>query len=457
MTDLEAMQSLYGSLGFGQGFTDLIAVLKNNPRETNYDFNINNVRPQDIIPAKSFNFNIEQSAVLKTRLAGEGAESASIAIGTKKSRANMVLPIIAPTDGWVEPIVGLLWDLCKYAWWGTSAAAIGRLISPTNDDPISSGQSEIYTDNISDFLTFVAPFTVTILADADSGEESELVTVTSYVKSERKLILESPTQYPHSPNETRIVFLPSFLGPEREPSFSLMSLREGMLSPCLVDKIHIDVSDIKNPIDLTLDLAFINTFRSAQKDLKANNQTLVSNMAKKGPGRLIYGSEVKFSSTVPSGGVFGLGLAIGNDLFAGYQGLNILPATISGLSITIDNHLSDVYTVHSLATTIAQRNHDNNLPMALYSDGRTISGKIKYKSPIEAWSVLERLAGPSSINNGGLILDFGCFKFTMNQVAWSPSQGSANTDGDIERTLEWTMLAENYDDMPVLEYSTLTV
>lgn len=454
MTDLDEMYSLYGSLGFSQGFTDLLAVLRNNPRETNFDFDINDIRVQDVIPAKSFGFTINQTSAYKSRLAGEGAESATLSVGVRKSRANAVLPIIAPVEGWVDPVVALLWDLCKQAWWGSATAAIGRLISPTNDDPITSGQPEIYTDNISDFLTFVVPFPVTIIPGVDSGEEYEVVNVVEISKSDRKLILENPTQYPHSPNETMIAFLPSFAGPEREPDFSLMSLREGMLTPCLINKLSIEANDVKSSIDLTAELAFIHAFRKPQVDLRAVRQTLLSNMSTKGNGRLIYGSDVKIASTNLSGGTFGLGAALGNELFAGYQGSEIHPITITGVSIVVDNQLNDLYTAHSIATSIAQRSEDNNHPLALYSEGRTISGKITYKSTLESWAVLEKLAGPSSINNGGLIINFGPFKITMNQIAWQPSQGSGKADGDEERTLDWTMLAENYDDMPRLEYAT---
>lgn len=451
MSDLDEMYSLYSSLGFNQSFTDLLAILKNNPRENNFDFDISNIRVQDIIPAKSFGFTINQASAYPTRLAGEGAESSTLLIGTKKSRANIVLPIIAPSEGWVEPIVGLLWDLCKQAWWGTATSAVGRLISPTNDNPINSGQPEIYTDNISDFATFVTPFPVKITSTIDN--EYEIVNVVEISKSDRKLILENPTQYSYNANEAIITFLPTFAGPEREPDFSLMSLREGMLTPCLVGKLSIEASDVKTQIDLTSELAFINTFRQQQIDLRGVRQTLLTQMAKKGLGRLIYGSEITISSTTPTSGAFGLGVALGNEIFGGYQGMSIHPTTITGVSISIDNHLNDLYTSHSTANTIDKRNEQNNHPLALYSDGRTISGKITYKSPLEAWAVLERLAGPSSINNGGLIINFGSFKITMSQIAWQPSQGSGKANEDEERTLEWTMLAESFDDMPRLEYA----
>jgi len=454
MSDLTEMESLYASLGFEQGFTDLLAILKNSPRETNFDVDVSHIRSQDVIPAKSFDLNLTQPSTYPSRLAGEGAESATIQVGVRKSRANAVVPIMAPAEGWIDPIIALLWDLCKQAWWGSATAALGRMISPIGDDPILSGQSEIYTDNIADFITFVTPFPITITPLIDSGEEYETVNVIEMSKADRKFVLENPTQYNHSPSETLLAFLPSFAGPEREPDFSLMSLREGMLTPCLVNKLTIEATDVKSPIDLSIEVAFLNTFRKSQIDLRTVRQSLLTSMGEKGIGRLVFGSELSLSSPTPTSGDFGLGIALGNELFGGYQGLSIQPITITGVSITIDNHLNEVYTSHSLSTDITKRHDENSHPTSLYSEGRTINGTITYKSSLEPWAVLERLAGPSSINKGGLIINFGSFQVSINQVAWTPSKSTGKAEGDIDRKLEWSMLSENYDDMPRLDYAT---
>lgn len=454
MTDLQEMYSLYASLGYEQGFTDLLAILRNSPRELDFDFDVDDIRPRDVIPAKSFGFNIEQTSAYPTRLAGEGAESATIQTSIRKSRATAIIPIIAPTEGWVDPVIGMLWDLCKQARWGTASAASGRMISPTNDDPIDAGQADIYTDNIADFMTFVLPMDITILPAEGSGEALEIVRVVEIDKANRKLTLEDPTQYPHSPNDTLLVYWPSFTGPEREPSFSLMSLREGMLAPCVVNKITIQATDVKTSVDINAEFAFIHTFRQAQVDLREVRQTLLTQLTRKPIGRLIFGSEITISSTAASGGTFGLGEPLDNELFAGYQGTSIFPITITGVSLIVDNQLQDAHTLHSKLTDKSKRHDENNRPLTLYSEGRKITGTITYKSPLESWAVLERLAGPSSVNNGGLVINFGSFKVTLNQLAWRPSKGDGKADAEVERTLEWSMLAETYDDMPTLEYVT---
>lgn len=453
MNDYPEMESLYASLGFDQAFTDLLAILKNNPREYNFESDVSLIRPQDVIPAKSLDLNLVQSAIYQSRLAGEGAEAATLQIGTRKSAINVSLPIIAPSEGWVDPIVATIWDLCKQAWWGSASTAVGHMISPVDDDPILSGQSEIYTDNISDFIPFNLPFSIVITPSVDNGEELEVVNVVEISKRDRKLILENPTQYNHSPLETLLMFFPSFSGPEREPSFSLMSLREGMLTPCLVNKITIEANDIKSPIDLKVEMSYVKTFRQKQIELKNVKQTLLNQLAQKGLGRLIFGSEINLSSFTTPDGTFGLGEAKDNELFGGYQGLSIHPITITGVTITVDNHLKEVYSAHSMSSNLSQRNNENNQPFLLYSEGRTITGSITYKSPLDGWAVLERLVGPSSINNGGLIINFGSFKISMKQVAWTPSTSSGKAEGDVDKKIEWSMLAENYDDMPRLDYA----
>jgi|GEM_PF-4227006 len=451
MSDLQEMYSLYGSLGLEQGFTDLLAIVKDNPREPLVDFDTNNILPKYCLPAKSFNFAPQQKAIYPNRLAGEGAESATLQIGTKSTTASANLPIIAPAEGWVDPSIALLWDLCKQGVWGTPSSAIGRMVS--NSDPISAGQSEIFTDNIADFTTFVPPFPLTILATEASGEETEVVTVLEVDKANRKFILEDPTQYPHSPNETLVYFQPNFTGPEREPAFSLVSLREGVLTPCLVNKLTIEAKNPQQSIDMSVDFSLIHTMRKSQPNIRGVNASLLQQMSKKSPGRLIYGFEVSLSSTDINTGTFGLGDVTESNTFRGYQGLNIHPITVTGISITVNNNLKEVYTNHSLATTISQRIDENSLPSHLYSEGRTISGTIAYKSALSGWAVLERLVGPSAINNGGLIVNFGSFKLILDQVAWTPSQSKGEMQ-DIERTLEWTMVAQNYNDMPRMDYAT---
>jgi hypothetical protein len=120
--------------------------------------------------------------------------------------------------------------------------------------------------------------------------------------------------------------------------------------------------------------------------------------------------------------------------------------------LTIDNQLKELYSNHSLNSNVQSRRRENIYPYALYSEGRIITGKIKYRSPIDFFSNLERLAGPSSINGGGLIIDFGNFKITMNELAWEPSSSEGNMESQT-REINFTMLSETRNSMPSLQFT----
>ena len=95
------------------------------------------------------------------------------------------------------------------------------------------------------------------------------------------------------------------------------------------------------------------------------------------------------------------------------------------MTITIDNQLEPVYGLHSISDDVHIRRRENLKPYALVSSGRKIEGVIKYLSPIAPWTLAEKLAGPSSINNGGIEVDFGVFKITFDEVVWSGSRSSS--------------------------------
>jgi hypothetical protein len=161
---------------------------------------------------------------------------------------------------------------------------------------------------------------------------------------------------------------------------------------------------------------------------------------------------VKLSLSTANTGNFGLATALGDPIMSGFQGQEISDFVIIGVSLTIENNLKEVYTAHSINLNVQKRRRENSYPYALVSEGRTISGKIRYRSPIDFWSNLERIAGPSSINGGGLQIDFGNFKITMNEIAWQPSTGDGNMQTQ-NREISFTMVAETRNEMPLLEFS----
>ena len=88
------------------------------------------------------------------------------------------------------------------------------------------------------------------------------------------------------------------------------------------------------------------------------------------------------------------------------------------------------------------------------SEGRVISGKLSYRSSLTPLQVTERLAGPSGLNGGGLTIDYGAFSITLPEIAWQPSNGTDEATGDVERTIDFNLVADNRGAMPTLQYSS---
>ena len=168
--------------------------------------------------------------------------------------------------------------------------------------------------------------------------------------------------------------------------------------------------------------------------------------------RILNGSHVALSPLSGHSGTFGLATALGDPIFRGFQGLNFPPISVTGFSINIDNHITEMRTAHSMKTGTG-RIRENAFPYALVSGGRTISGKITYIGPVEPWALVERLAGPSSLASG-LFVDYGPFSLSIPEIGWSPSSGEGKVGNPQTHTLDWTMVAESYDAIPYMEFST---
>ena len=263
------------------------------------------------------------------------------------------------------------------------------------------------TDNIADFAALTVPFSASFVKE---GTIVETVIVTAASKQTRTLTIGATTSS-HDSN-TLISARPNYTGgPTREPAFSLVSLREGVFAPCLVNKITIE-ANVDTLVESDVEFASLSLLRGYQAPLRAIRGTVQSKVAHAPPVRVIEGYAVRISSISAAQGTFGLSAALGDDLFAGWQGLRLESVIVSGISITVDNNLTETWTAHSLDFTNPTRQRRNTHPFALFSGGRTISGKIRYRAPIDPWIVAERLSGPSSLAGGGLVVDYGSFKIT---------------------------------------------
>lgn len=432
---------------FGSGFADILAVVLNSPRETSPLATASLIGQNDILSAQSFRLDLKQQSTAPGRFAGEGADANMLAVGLISIKGSIKMPLAEPAIGWVEPVLATLWDRAGLAWWGTSTASLANVTAP-----LAISDTIIYVDNIVDFVSLEMPFNLRLFG---TGETEENLVVSSVDKNNRALTVSTPIAYTHTTNA--IVAAEPYnvaQGPAREPAFTLMSLREGILAPCLVNKITIE-ADAGKPVGITIDINSTRIYREGQIDMRANRQNILDMMSSmSAPIRLVNGTTVKISPSSANSGAFGLSTALGDPLFSGYQGLDFPDFTITGISVSVDNKLAEVYSTHSIEKTYEARRLSNSYPYALVSEGRVISGKIRYKSPLEAWQVVERLAGPSFLAGGGLVIDFSNFSITLTEIAWSPSSGSGDVSETETRELEWTMVSENRNSMPVLEFSS---
>jgi hypothetical protein len=127
---------------------------------------------------------------------------------------------------------------------------------------------------------------------------------------------------------------------------------------------------------------------------------------------------------------------------------------VKEMTITIDNQLEPVYGLHSISDDVHIRRRENLKPYALVSNGRKIEGVIKYLSPIAPWTLAEKLSGPSSINNGGIEVDFGTFKISFTEVVWSGSKASSPLSDNQTKEIKFSVATEKLETNPVLNFSS---
>ena len=447
MSDYTEITSGYGLPSFALGYSDLVVILADSPRETDFDGTAADATGQGVIAASNFSLDVKQHSVADERYAGEGADANVIAVGHISTRASLRSPLVETVYGWPEPSFLTLWDRARTAFWGTATAAIGNLLFGSSTIP--SGQSTLQTNNIADFLGIDTPFSATLIGE---GETTETVTVTAVSRSQRQLTLQAPTQHAHSLDTQVVVRQAAITGPEREPAFSLFSLREGMLSPCLVNKITLDAK-ADGVVEVSTELAALRMFRDRQIDLRAERTRIQNEWATLDPIRLVHGFGVRIEAASALAKTFGLSSALGEPLFGGYQGLGLPDCVVTGISITVDNRLKEVYAAHSMARDKQKRQRENCYPWALVSEGRVISGKLTYRAPLDAWLVAERIAGPSALNGGGLKINYGPFSIALSELAWSPSSSQEAAENEMERTLEFVMISDGHNTMPRLEHT----
>ena len=137
MIPSEQMHSALAALGSEGGYTDLLAVLRTGPRETNLLVDLSSIRAEDVLKASSFNADIKQTASRGDKAAGEGFDPNTFEAGVRTFRSSAKIPLFVPRLGFVDHAFSTLWDCAKFAPWGTASSASGRILGGT----LSSGST----------------------------------------------------------------------------------------------------------------------------------------------------------------------------------------------------------------------------------------------------------------------------------------------------------------------------
>lgn len=444
------LRSQFSSLGFNPGYYDLLVMDRNVSLEPDFNFNFATLDYNKILNVENLEFTFSQDATNFTRLAGEGADPNNFGLGKADFSASFNMLLKVPSTGYVDFGFANLWDCATLAYKGTGNSASGRILN--NNNPVGIGTTFISVDNIADFVGIPTPFTLAFKKTSGTGS-TENKTVTIVDKANRRLFFSSGTAYSHVLSETFVFAKPTNPGTNREPTFSLVSLFQGLLSGCLVNKLVIDIKPGED-VDVNIDLKFTNVDRQYQIDAYENFSSLTSNISKYKVQRATNGSEVRINNTSYTAGGFGLTNAFGHPFFQGFVGLGITSFLVKEFTITIDNQLEPIYGLHSISNDVHIRRRENLKPYALVSNGRKIEGVIKYLSPIAPWTLAEKLAGPSSINNGGIEVDFGSFKISFPEVVWSGSRSSSPLSDNQTKEIKFSVATEKLVNNPVLNFSS---
>lgn len=418
------------------GYFDCLAISKDLNNDPFYNLSFSALNTNYFFSVSQYDLQFNQPTKLSQRLAGEGASPNTFAVSTLDNTLTLTMPVRVESWGYVDQCFAALYDFCIQGYKGTPTTFVGRLVSPTPNTAIGS-TTFLKIDNIADFKSLGSNFTAYIRSD-DNSETVETVTVTSVNKSEKRLYFLTPTTYNHTPNKSFVWTAPTRPTSDREPSFSLFSLREGLFSGCIVDKLSMTLVPGNN-ITATFTIKFTELDRQYQVNFRDNFNTIMSNITKRRPNYLLNSSLLRLYRTSPEVGYFNLGQAEDYKLFRGYQERHFRDFEINEMSLEISNNLQTVYTANSKNSSEIENLRKNLRPYAYYSNGRSIEGTIKYSSPIKPWLFEEVLSGPGSNNGGGIIYDFGPFKLTLPDVVWSNQNSSSSMDQVHQKTVSWSV------------------
>lgn len=445
-TWISPANSFLGLPEYQDGFNHVVALCQDNAMDgfvVDDNTSVGLLTERDLLPTESFDVEIDFSGEVGEPLIGEGRDRTTFYLKGAEVKSSLSMPLLGSSFGIVDYTFIRLWELCRNAAWGS-----GYSVSGLTQSDLSTGDTIIQISNIEEFASLGLPFV------ANLG--TEVVNIIAFDPINSLLLLENPLTASKSSGTLLAVKTRFAKGPRNNPSITLLSTQEGKLLSALVDKISIDVSPSK-PLSAKIDFQHLGLSRSTQIPLKSATQNLTLLQSRRSPVFRIEGQSVTISLLSGDGLLYGLSDVSGDPLLSGFQGIGLSPFTITGINLSIDNHLKVVHTAKSLSHDSKKRTLSNRFGLALTSEGRTITGQISYKSPIQPRKVLEKLAGASGMQGGGIKINYGgAFCLHLNDVAWSLSKGNSSANDTEDRTINFSLISKNRDAFPELLWESLS-
>ena len=409
------------------------------------NFNISDFDPYFYLSVSDYEVIYANAADTETRYTGEGPSPTTFELKPYEIRIKFSMPIRVNSNGYTNLGFDLLYNYGIYGFYGSKTKIIGRYKSSTPTTPITSGATSIVVDNIVDFLDLNTPFSIKIYSD-DYTETAETVNVSSVNKSTKTLSLASSTSYTHTPyksfvsvNTTPISNFPN--------TFSILSLREGLFTDCLVDKIVFNIKP-DSSIVAQFEIVALTVNGQFQVNARDNFSNVLTQLKKYRPYHVISGANFRITPYENSTGDYGMGDVKDQTFMHGFRGLDLTNFFINDVSFEINNNLEPSYTLKSRSSVTSENLSENLLPFAYASKGRKVESTINYTSSINPYLLFDKIAGPNSLNGGGLIYDFSKFSATFHEIAYSPGDTSSNMDDNVKKSLKWTMMTGNLNYVP---------
>lgn len=426
------------------GYYDLIVLSREVAPDPDFTLDFANINSNYLFSIDNISFNAPISSEFDSRLAGEGPNPNTFRINQSELQASFKMPLKIESWGFIDFAFQALYDFCVEGYKGSPTSYIGRFTT-SNSGVIGTGTTILYIDSPAEFTSFTTPFSAKIKSDVSDTIES--VTVSGVGKTNNAIYLSSGVAGTHSRTTSYLYAYPS--NNLREPSFSLFSLKEGLLAGCLVDRISLSFTPGESVV-ADIDVKILDINKKYQIDMLNNFDTIIENYKKKNPSYLLRGSGLRIYKTSPEAGYFGLGLQNESKFFRGFQQVDLNNIFINEVTLEISNNLKPIYSLNSKNSDDTQKYIKNNLPFGYYSEGRKISGSITYTGPIKSWSFAEFLAGPSSINDGGITLDMGAAKIELPEVVWSPDVSSYSVNDKVSKKVNFLVVTQKYSFDPTL-------